>query len=51
MCFPFIQKTAKYSAKLHDFIDIWRNICLMFRQICHTPAGRGHGAVSQSADI
>ena len=23
----------------------------MFRQICHTPAGRGHGAVSQSADI
>ena len=23
----------------------------MFRQICRTPAGRGHGAVSQSADI
>ena len=51
MCFPFIQKSAKCSAKLHVFIQIWRNIRLMFRQICHTPAGGGHGAVSQSADI
>lgn len=23
----------------------------MFRQICRTPAGRGHGVMSQSADI
>lgn len=33
MCFPFIQKSAKCFAKRHYFIDIWRNICLMFCQI------------------